>query len=66
MFTFWTVTNADTTFTNERSSRYGTEQGAIDEATSRIKSGRTSSVVIMKAVKLVQVPRIQIETINID
>jgi hypothetical protein len=54
MFPFWTVTNANTSHTNERSSRYGSEENAIHEATERIKSGRTDAVVIMKAIKIVQ------------
>ena len=67
MFPFWTVTNADTTYTNERSSRYGTEKGAISEAITRIKSGRTQSVIVMKSVKLVKLkPLPEIETIEID
>lgn len=66
MFPFWTVTNADTTHTNDRSSRFGTESGAISEAQSRIIGGRTDAVVIMKAVKLVrQKPLPEIETIDI-
>lgn len=67
MFTFWTVTNAEATHTNERSSRYGTEDGAISEATSRVESGRTDSVVIMKSVKLIRrKPQPEIEVIEIE
>ncbi len=67
MFPFWTVTNENTSHTNERSSRFGSEKAAISEATSRIQSGRTESVVILKAVKLIRRrPQPEIETIEIE
>jgi len=66
VFTFWTVTNANTTHTNERSSRFGTLKGAISEATKRIESGRTEEVVVMQAVRLVRVVQPHIEVIEIQ
>jgi len=65
MFTFWTVTNANTSHTNEQSSRYGTMKAAIAEATRRINSGRTTEVVILQAVRLVRTQRPEIEVLEI-
>lgn len=64
--TFWTVTNENTSHTNDRSSRFGTEKAAIHEATTRIENGRTDSVVILKSVKIVRKRRDPIEVIEID
>ena len=67
MNTFWTVTNETTKHTNDQSSRYGSEKAAIHEATTRIETGRTEAVIILKAVKLVRRrPAPEIETIDIE
>lgn len=63
---FWTVTDGDTLHTNSRSSRYGTKQGAISEATSRIQRGKTEQVYILEAVTLVRHPKQPIEIVEIE
>jgi hypothetical protein len=62
---FWTVTDGYTKHTNSRSSQYGTKQGAITEATTRIESGRTDSVYILESVGLVRKKSNPIEIIEI-
>jgi hypothetical protein len=62
---FWTVTDGDTKHTNSRSSRFGTKQGAIHEATTRIQGGRTDEVFILESVAVVQIKKNPIEVIEI-
>lgn len=62
---FWTVTDGDTTHTNSRSSRYGTLEGAIHEAKTRINGGKTEQVYILEAVREVRRAKNPIEVIEI-
>jgi len=65
MHKFWTVTDGDTTHTNSRSSKYGTPEGALAEATRRIENGRAESVFILEAVRIVRKKQEPIEVIEI-
>jgi len=62
---FWTVTDGNTAHTNSRSSRYGTLQGAVSEATARIKSGRSEDVFILESVRLVRRIQQPVEIIEV-
>ncbi len=62
---FWTVTDETTNYTNQRSSRFLTLQGATNEATIRIESGRTDGVYILKAVQLMRRRTNPIEIIDL-
>lgn len=62
---FWTVTDGDTKHTNSRSSRYGTLDGAVSEAKTRIEGGRTDQVFILEAVREVRRAKNPIEVIEI-
>lgn len=54
MKTFYTITNAHTTHTNDRSQRFETREDAIRAATSRLQSGSARGVVILQAVEFIE------------
>lgn len=63
---FWTVTDVDTQKTNSRSVRYTSEGRATDEARDRIHAGKSpKGVVIMKAVKLVELQQAPVKISDI-
>jgi hypothetical protein len=55
MNTFFTITNATTAHTNDRSERFETFEEAVQSAKSRIRSNRVGKVIILRAVALVEI-----------
>lgn len=59
---FWTITNLETQFTNDRSIRFPSEQAAINAANARIVNGRAVAVVVLKSIKIVRmIPNTKVE-----
>lgn len=62
---FWTITDADTTFTNSRSTRFTDYGRAVTAAKSRIENNSAHEVIILEAVAIVKPTHPPIEVVNL-